>query len=451
MPQACSRFSLTRPRLGFTAGLTLIGTLLAASAYGQVIFNNIPSPLPGNVASAGPEAYSYVELGDGLTFAPGPRTVYKIKVIMSDWACVSGHWTGSPSICVTPPGSTFQQAITMNIYSVTGTTPGPLINTQTQTFTIPYRPSSTPALCAGDNTRWFDAADATCYHGLAFPIEFDFNGLTLPNSVIVTLAFNTSTAGPAPLGTGNPCNSTPQGCPYDSLNVSAQDGVPAVGTNVDPNGIFVNFLHLGAGLNCAASTTGHLEDDTPCHTNDHPEMLVDTTPPDFFQVSYAANLGSGDSVVNLTNAGSIDGLDPAGDICANVYVFDPGQELIECCACNLTPNHLKSLSVVNDLTANTLTPGKPAAVSLVLVASPGPTCNPTTVAVFSPGLRAWSTTIHANPTGGFNVTEKPFLFATPSASELAKLTNYCTLIHGIGSGYGLCKSCSTGPLGATGR
>ena len=77
-----------------------------------VIYNSVPSPLPGNVASVGFEASGANELGDGLIFAPGQaRTVTTVKVIMSDWACLSGHWfnpVGSPGSCVTnPANSTF--------------------------------------------------------------------------------------------------------------------------------------------------------------------------------------------------------------------------------------------------------------------------------------------------------------------------------------------------------
>ena len=66
-------------------------------------------------------------------------------------------------------------------------------------------------------------------------------------------------------------------------------------------------------------------------------------PADAFQISYASNLNIGDSVVNLTNAGTVNGADPAGEICANVYTFDPAEELISCCTCLVTPNGLDSI------------------------------------------------------------------------------------------------------------
>jgi hypothetical protein len=173
-------------------------------------------------------------------------------------------------------------------------------------------------------------------------------------------------------------------------------------------------------------------------------------PADAYQVRYAANLNVGDSFINLTNTGVNGGFDPAGNICANVYVIDPAQEVLACCSCPLTPNHLKTLSVVNDLTSNLLTPGTPTSVSIALLASTN--CNASGVngTNLVGGLRAWGTTIHASvPAGTFATTETPFSPSALSASELSKLTLYCGFIQANGSGFGICKSCKQGAQGAT--
>ena len=52
-----------------------------------------------------------------------------------------------------------------------------------------------------------------------------------------------------------------------------------------------------------------------------------------FQIGYLTNLNRGDSYINLTNAGTLNGVDPDGRICVNVYTFDPAEELLSCCAC----------------------------------------------------------------------------------------------------------------------
>src|SRR5712692_4466673 len=123
-----------------------------------------------------------------------------------------------------------------------------------------------------------------------------------------------------------------------------------------------------------------------------------------YQLRYLANLDKGDSYVNLTNAGTLSGFDPAGRICVNVYTFDPAEELISCCTCPVTPNGLASLSARNDLISNTLTPGVPTSITVKLLASTtlaGGTCNPSspTATTLVRGLRAWATTLHLNTSG----------------------------------------------------
>jgi hypothetical protein len=160
-------------------------------------------------------------------------------------------------------------------------------------------------------------------------------------------------------------------------------------------------------------------------------------PADAFQVRYAANLNIGDSVINITNS---DG----GSIGVNVYVFDPSEELISCCTCLLTPNALQSLSVKNSLISNTLIPVTPTAVVIKLVA-----CVPGTGALAS-GLVAWGTTLHAVPTpaAAYGVTETRFTNGTLSAAELTRITSTCGFAQTDGSGFGICKGCAAGGLGA---
>ena len=170
--------------------------------------------------------------------------------------------------------------------------------------------------------------------------------------------------------------------------------------------------------------------------------------PDALLLSYAANLHKGGSFVNLTNAGSVAGTDPAGDICANVYVFAADQQLIACCSCPLTPNHLRTLSVSSDLATNVVPPNLPNDVTVALVASTS--CDPAAVTAVSlaEGLSAWRTTLHALAGGSYAVTENAFAIASLSASELAKLTSICGFIQSNGSGSGICNTCANGAQGA---
>ena len=191
-------------------------------------------------------------------------------------------------------------------------------------------------------------------------------------------------------------------------------------------------------------------------------------PPDTFQVRYAANLTSGDSVINLTNTGangaSLNGPGfggAAGNICVNVYAFSPDEQLVSCCSCLITPNGLASLSVNSDLISNTLTGVRPNSVVVKLVntgagaAFTGTNCTNSAAlaggAAFplAAGMLAFGTTIHGAPVvGTFGVTETPFLQATLSPAELASITNRCTNIIGNGSTFGICRSCRFGGLGA---
>ena len=215
-----------------------------------------------------------------------------------------------------------------------------------------------------------------------------------------------------------------------------------------------------------------------------------------FQVGYAADLNIGDSVVNISNDGNISGpfgaqiggvsIPTWGNICANVYVFDPQEEEIGCCSCLVTPNGLNSLSVNSDLISNNLTPAVPTSVVIKIVGSvpveaPGTTnftvCNPAqagTVVLSGnigglgvpqnipvSGLVVWGTTLEPSSTPGtYSPVDVPFLNGslivppntnppTPlvPGTELYGLTQLCNFIQSNGTGYGICKSCRLGALG----
>ena len=178
-----------------------------------------------------------------------------------------------------------------------------------------------------------------------------------------------------------------------------------------------------------------------------------TNAADAFQVHYASNLQTGDSVVNITNTGS-SGNAAAGDVCVNVYAFDPSEEMISCCSCLVTPNALGSLSDQADLISNPLSPSTPSSLVIELIAStplPGGVCNPAspTFDTVATGMRAWGTSLHALPgsTPTYGLSEGLFQTADLSIHELSQLTAFCGFIQDNGSGFGICKSCRAGGLG----
>ena len=231
--------------------------------------------------------------------------------------------------------------------------------------------------------------------------------------------------------------------------------VITVTVNVDPT--------APATVTNSATVSGGGESNPANNTSADPTTITGV---DFFQIRYAANLTSGDSVINLTNTGangaSLTGPGfggATGNICANVYAFSPDEQLVSCCSCLITPNGLVSLSVNNDLVSNTLTGVRPNSI-VVKVVNTGATgafnstsCTNSAAmagqAAFplAGGFQAFGTTVHAGAAAGsFGITETPFLRSTLSPTELASITSRCTNIIGDGSSFGICRSCRAGGL-----
>lgn len=255
--------------------LIVILAVAPAAAGGTVVYNNIPDPIPGNVPSVGFEATSTSEFGGQIELAGTSRNDPTVTVLMSSWACESGAWFSHD--CVTTPGATFTHPITLNVYTVNAdNSPGSVVATVTQTFTMPYRPSADNANCVGDQAgEWFDGT--SCFNGLAFPISFDLTGVTLPDKVIVGVAYNTSHYGDQPIGT-QACNSTPQGCPYDSLNVGTNPS-PSVGTALPTaNDAYQNSSWSGAYCDNGAAGTGSFRLNAGCWTGFLPAIEVQAGP-----------------------------------------------------------------------------------------------------------------------------------------------------------------------------
>jgi hypothetical protein len=194
---------------------------------------------------------------------------------------------------------------------------------------------------------------------------------------------------------------------------------------------------------------------------------VSSTATDFFQVHSAANLNIGDSFVDITNTGASTTIALCGsndaiclantapttlNLCANLYTFDPAEELISCCTCSVTPNGLQSLSVKKSLISNPLTPAVPSSVVIKIVTTVTlGSCNAALPGLPAHGLLAWGTTLHQNTSTAapsYSVTETAFSQASLSLAEFAHITSTCGFIQADGSGFGICRGCSAGGLGA---
>jgi Bacterial Ig-like domain (group 2) len=156
----------------------------------------------------------------------------------------------------------------------------------------------------------------------------------------------------------------------------------------------------------------------------------------YFNRSNAASSGS-DGTIRLTNPSS-------APICAMVYVFDRTQELEECCGCKIVDNQLLTLSLIHDLTANTLTGKMPVAGTIEVTPSDptsGGECNPAAPAPDNIVL-GWETNVQSS-TQASMVTEIPLATTPLSQSEAEALAAQCGAIQQLGGGAGTC-SCGQG-------
>ncbi len=174
------------------------------------------------------------------------------------------------------------------------------------------------------------------------------------------------------------------------------------------------------------------------------------------------NSAGADAAVRLINPGTAGTPTSAneGKICADIYVFDSTQEMIECCSCPITANGLREFSVLNDLTQNPLT-GFPAPNTGVIkvISDRGANCNELAPAPF-PELLGWATHVQQPVLGTFVTTEDEFQPAplvgdgapagaadvnvpADPGTELQFLGQACAFVQYLGSGKGVC-SCGTG-------
>jgi hypothetical protein len=256
-----------------TATCAVLAVAAGASSAATVVYNNLPKPLPGNVQSVGFQATSASEFGGQIQTTGGSATNPTITVGMSSWACQSGGATDGS--CVSAAGATYNEPITLNLYAVgPENSVGTKLVTVTQNFAIPYRPSANATKCAG-NGGWYKAGN--CFHGKLFKIKFAKLGskkapVTLPEKVIVSVAYNTFTHGYAPTGVEGP---------YDSLNVAlteplkeGEEVLPSVGSDPAPADAYYNTSVGGFYCDGGAGGTGTFRLDAGCWTGDQPLVEV---------------------------------------------------------------------------------------------------------------------------------------------------------------------------------
>jgi hypothetical protein len=283
------RIPATAAKLAATLLAAIAVSALAAGTAGAstVIYNNLPSPWPGNVPSQAFEATQMSQFGGQVEFAGASAATTSVVVGMSSWGCESGSWFAHN--CSTTPGGKFQWPVTLRVYTVgTANAVGTKIAELTKTFKMPYRPSAS-ARCTGANAgKWFRSG--TCFNGRLFKIVFTFRGLTLPSKAIISVFYNTSDYG-TEHQRPKPCDSEPQGCPYDSLNVAltepklngkeeAEGPVPpSVGADPAPEDAYQDSTTAGNYCDMGLGGTGTFRLDSglpPCWTGYQPLFQVST-------------------------------------------------------------------------------------------------------------------------------------------------------------------------------
>jgi MYXO-CTERM domain-containing protein len=202
-----------------------------AAASAEVIFNSIPGTLAANYTSQPYQAQQVSEFGDRISFGGSARQLSEASVTMSmharyeEWNFGGVNYgTGAYA------GAGYTQSFTFNIYAAgTGTAAGALLGSVTQSKYIQYRP-----------VGWASA------NGIAQNITFDLSGLniTLPESIVWGLAFNTETYGASPTGVNGP---------YNALNVcynQSSSWAPANGgVTVGSTDLLTKFINAANNLN----------------------------------------------------------------------------------------------------------------------------------------------------------------------------------------------------------
>jgi len=258
---------------------------LFESQAAVVIFDNIPQAgqtgYDSSYYSHGFESQNTAELGNVVNLAGTARKLDTVTITMVTSAKAEDY-----AALYAANNSGWNHSLMVTIWKADASE---VLTTKTITSLIPW---ATPS---GNNTA------------MAFNVAFDFSSenITLPNSVLVSVAYNTEHCGYAPLGVIGP---------YNSLNYGTFDYAPFVGTDATP----------GEVMRVLSSDTNAIVFETaPGWTNRTPMMEITatetSTPPyDAWIASYGYTVGSGpalrlsdpdgDGINNLTEFAF--GLDP---------------------------------------------------------------------------------------------------------------------------------------------
>ncbi|KKS07860.1 hypothetical protein A3K01_03890 [candidate division WWE3 bacterium RIFOXYD1_FULL_43_17] len=205
-----------------------------ASAATSVVYDALPSIDPLTSYPSQPfQAQQTKEFGDYIHLDGTSRILDKVTVTMVTWARYSEYSSDTDY-----NGTNWTLPITLNVYNnhLNGDIPDQKIATVTQVITVPWRLENNSSYCT-DGFKWWNGS--VCLNGFAFNATFDLSSLnvTLPDDIIVSVAFNTQSWGYNPIGEAGP---------YNSLNVAIPtDQVVLIGEDNNTDGAYWNTTYPG--------------------------------------------------------------------------------------------------------------------------------------------------------------------------------------------------------------
>jgi hypothetical protein len=151
-----------------------------------------------------------------------------------------------------------------------------------------------------------------------------------------------------------------------------------------------------------------------------------------FFLTYFSNAhkpGAPDGTLRLTN----DGHTSAGNLFADIYIFNDDEQFEACCSCEVTPNGYLSLSVDKDLTENLLTPENFHGRGLIMVVSSA--TFGATAPVPKRGIRAWITHPEALATEGqYSLSVEQLTDSNLGSEEETALAETCSFDLSLSTG-----------------
>lgn len=225
-----------------TGGLFSVILAVVPAAQADVVYSTLPGQSVHDEPSMGYQATSTSEFGSMVQLSSADYPLLRATVALSNWAFESAFEEIGTS-------TGFSIPMTLNLYNIgAGDTVGTVIGSFSTNAFINWRPEPSGGC---DSNGYF--ADGNCYGGSINYATFEFGGISIPQSFIWGLAFNTQNSGYNPVGTPGP---------YDALNIAISPDPPSVGSNPNPDTAYWNTADASNYTDGGAGGVGTFRQDT---------------------------------------------------------------------------------------------------------------------------------------------------------------------------------------------